>query len=80
MWGFYKDLKYFWTFSEELRLFQGLRGFLNRFLSKIEAFSKCCEAHSAISLWYHYKTYCRGGFLAPVRRWILKCQPILNFS
>jgi hypothetical protein len=32
MWGFYKDLKYFWTFAEKLRLFQGLRGFLNPFL------------------------------------------------
>jgi hypothetical protein len=31
MWGFYKDLKY-WTFSEKLGLFQGLRGFLNTFL------------------------------------------------
>jgi hypothetical protein len=29
MWGFYKDLKYFWTFLEKLRLFQGLRDYLN---------------------------------------------------
>jgi hypothetical protein len=51
MFGFYKDLKYFWTISEKLRLFQGLQGFLKFIFSGIEAFLKCCEAFSAMYLW-----------------------------
>jgi hypothetical protein len=59
------------TFSEKLRLFQGLQGFLNTFLVELRLFLLCpCG---------FYTTYCRGGFLAPVYVFIsCATKPVLE--
>jgi hypothetical protein len=49
------------TFSEGLRLFQGLRGFSNAFLMEL----RLVQSNVRQCLCGLYKSYCRGGFMVP---------------